>query len=154
MRRNSFVGMWPAGSKFPRTSPAMRVTNPSVSNRVIGPMPERPACKASQFASTPLPRHVTIPIPVMTTLCCKLSSKAPELFSQPLSRSLLVLAYKIGHILNRLDLFHFFVGDFQTKLIFEEGNHVVDVQRFSAQIFHDLGTHFDVVLVDVNQYLG
>jgi len=38
--------------------------------RVIGRMPERPAIKACQFFSTPVPSGETTPSPVTTTLRC------------------------------------------------------------------------------------
>src|SRR5688572_15186924 len=61
-----------------RTSPAMRVGKSLHSKRVIGPMPERPAMRAVQFFSTPVPRGVTRPTPVTTTrrapLCARSST--------------------------------------------------------------------------------
>ena len=54
-------------SKF-FTSPAMRTGNPSVSNSVIGPMPDLPAISAFQNSSVPMPTGETTPIPVITTL--------------------------------------------------------------------------------------
>src|ERR1019366_5147175 len=49
------------------TSPAIRTGNPEVSKRVIRPIPDRPAIRASQFLSTPTPSGVTSPTPVTTT---------------------------------------------------------------------------------------
>src|SRR6266404_3771115 len=49
------------------TSPAMRDGKSATGKRVIGPMPERPAIRAVQFFSTPVPSGVTRPTPVTTT---------------------------------------------------------------------------------------
>ena len=62
----SFLSMNCSGSKS-LTSPAMRAENCDASNRVIGPMPLRPAQSASQFASVPMPSGDTRPTPVTTT---------------------------------------------------------------------------------------
>src|SRR3984957_17915031 len=50
-----------------RPSPAMRAGNSEASKRVISPIPDRPAIRASQFFSTPTPSGVTRPTPVTTT---------------------------------------------------------------------------------------
>src|SRR5437763_1365257 len=62
----SLRSMKRSGSKS-RTSPAMRAGSAEASKRVIGPMPERPATRLSQFASMPMPSGVTRPRPVTTT---------------------------------------------------------------------------------------
>src|SRR5215467_11419893 len=64
--RSSFLSMYLRGSK-PLSSPAMRVSNPVASNRVMGPMPERPSRRACQNSSAVLPTGVTAPTPVITT---------------------------------------------------------------------------------------
>ena len=48
--RSSFLSMYFSGSK-PLTSPAMRVETPVVSNRVMGPMPDRPSQRRVQNSS-------------------------------------------------------------------------------------------------------
>ena len=48
--------------------PAMRDANASALKRLILRMPERPAISACQFFSTPVPKGVTRPRPVTTTL--------------------------------------------------------------------------------------
>ena len=50
----SFLAINCKGSKF-LTSPAMRVENCDASNRVIDPIPLRPAQSAFQFSSVPIP---------------------------------------------------------------------------------------------------
>src|SRR5436309_4530102 len=62
----SLRSMKRSGSKS-RTSPATRAGRAEASKRVIGPMPERPATRLSQFASIPMPSGVTRPRPVTTT---------------------------------------------------------------------------------------
>src|SRR5438552_3965146 len=62
----SLRSMKRSGSKS-RTSPATRAGRAEASKRVIGPMPERPATRLSQFASMPVPSGVTRPSPVTTT---------------------------------------------------------------------------------------
>src|SRR5437870_5665655 len=62
----SLRSMKRSGSKS-RTSPATRAGRAEASKRVIGPMPERPATRLSQFASMPMPSGVTRPRPVTTT---------------------------------------------------------------------------------------
>ena len=66
MRSRSRRSTQSSGRK-PRTSPAIRHGKPALAKRVIGPMPERPAHTASQFAGTPTPSGVTMPSPVTTT---------------------------------------------------------------------------------------
>ncbi len=51
----------------PLTSPAMRAEYCDASKRVIGPMPLRPARRASQFACVPMASGDTSPTPVTTT---------------------------------------------------------------------------------------
>src|SRR6476659_5211635 len=62
----SFLSTNCNGSK-PFTSPAIRAENWEASNRVIGPIPLRPAQSASQFASVPIASGDTRPTPVTTT---------------------------------------------------------------------------------------
>jgi hypothetical protein len=66
----SFLSRNRSGSKF-LTSPAMRAENCDASNRVMGPIPLRPAQSASQFASVPMPSGDTMPTPVTTTRLLK-----------------------------------------------------------------------------------
>ncbi len=64
--RSSFLSMYLSGSK-PLISPAMRVGIWLASNRVIGPIPDRPARREAQNSSAVLPTGVTAPAPVITT---------------------------------------------------------------------------------------
>ena len=59
------------GSKF-FTSPAILALKPDASKWVIGPMPLRPAQRASQVAAVPRPSDDTRPTPVTTTRLPKL----------------------------------------------------------------------------------
>ena len=65
-RRISLRSMYSRGSKSP-TSPAIVVSSPVGSNRVICPIPLLPARRPSQLFSTDEPRGVIMPMPVMTT---------------------------------------------------------------------------------------
>ena len=60
------VGKSRAGSKF-FTSPAIRAVQPVASNRVIGPIPLRPAMSAAHVSGAEFPQGVTAPMPVTTT---------------------------------------------------------------------------------------
>src|SRR5262245_28301324 len=62
----SFLSMKRPGSN-PLTSPAMRLLKREASNRVMGPSPERPAVRASQFSALPTPSGDTRPTPVTAT---------------------------------------------------------------------------------------
>ena len=64
--------MYNSGLKF-LTSAAIFVSNPFVSNRVSGPMPDFPSQTFSHAVSTPMPVGITNPIPVTTTLLLKTS---------------------------------------------------------------------------------
>src|SRR5262249_10182981 len=81
----SFFSMYCRGSK-PRTSPAIRVANCDASNLVMVSMPLVPAVSAAQFASVPIPRDDTRPMPVTTTrrvlVMCPGDSRAVPLARQ------------------------------------------------------------------------
>src|SRR5437867_8503636 len=65
-RRTSLRSMWSGGSKS-RTSPAIVVSRPVASKRVIGPMPLLPATMPSHVFCTEDPRGLIMPMPVTTT---------------------------------------------------------------------------------------
>src|SRR4030042_1011585 len=103
------------------TSPAIWHEKSDASNLVIGPMPDLPAHTASQFLSIPVPRGVTIPKPVTTTLLfissysflrsCSLSKEALRLFRQRLIDI-------VDSILDCGDLFGILIRNGDVKLLF------------------------------------
>src|SRR5437763_16960591 len=68
----SVGGISRPGSSAPASksamTPASRTGYGDASNRVIGPMADRPDTVADQYASTPIPFGAVIPIPVTTAL--------------------------------------------------------------------------------------
>src|SRR3990172_6444902 len=70
----SFLSMDSLGSK-PGTSPAIWTGKPSGSNLVMRLMPDLPATAPAQHSSTPLPRGLTMPNPVTTTLLISTNKK-------------------------------------------------------------------------------
>src|SRR5476651_739071 len=136
LRRASFLSMYSDGSKF-FTSPAMRLGNSCASNRVMAPTPLLPASAACHTASTPMPRGVTSPRPVMTTLR---STRAIEL--------LLVLVDEVDSVLHGLDVLGLFVGDFHLELLFHGHHQLDDVERVSAEVLDERALGLDLVFPD------
>src|SRR5512140_1993649 len=112
MRRASFGTMYAERSKF-RTSPAMRQPSPEASKWVIGPMPERPASRASQDDGTSLPTGLTAPRPVTTT------RRRPVMLRLRPSGLLQVGVDVVDRLLNRADLLGLFVRDLALEFVFQ-----------------------------------
>jgi hypothetical protein len=78
MKRSTFLSSFfsrkRSGSK-PFTSQANRVLWWEASKRVMGPAPERPARRACQVSSVPIPTGDTRPTPVTTTLWVGVTSR-------------------------------------------------------------------------------
>src|SRR5262249_36533561 len=124
----SFFSMTRRGSK-PFTSPAMRESRRLASNRVMGPMPERPSQIALQNSGTVLPTGVTAPSPVTTTRGFSVSTAVTP---RPLP-SLGVLDVLDG-VPDRGDLLGVLVRDLQVELLLERHHQLDGVERVGAEI--------------------
>src|SRR5436305_4950449 len=138
LRRASFLSMNCEGSKF-FTSPAIRLGSSFASKRVIGPTPDFPAMAASQDCLVPIPRGVTRPIPVMTTL------RSTRCMCWTL---FLVLVDEVHRVQHRLDVLGLLVGDLDLELLFHRHHQLDDVQRVGAEILDEGGFRLDLVLAD------
>src|SRR3954470_16005335 len=136
-RRASFLSMNLAGSKL-FTSPAMRLGRSLASKRVMGPTPDLPAMAASHDSLVPMPKGVTRPIPVTTTL--RSTRCMLPLF--------LVLVDEVDRVLDGLDVLGFLVGDLDLELLFHRHHQLDDVERIGAQVLDEGGLRLDLVLAD------
>jgi hypothetical protein len=134
----SFFSRNCSGSK-PFTSPAMRQENCDASNRVIGPMPLRPAQSASQLAWVPTPsgrhqpdaRHDDSP-----------AQRPPPYF---------FLAWDSMYSMASLharDLLGVLVRDLDPELLFERHDQLDGVERVGAQVVHERRVRRHLFLVD------
>src|ERR1700761_2920845 len=105
--RDSFLSINFSGSKF-FTSAANCTAKFEASKAVIGPTPLFPANSWLQTSAVVLPTPQISPTPVMTT----------RRFTRLLA-CLRVLLDVIDRVLNGLDLFGVFVGDFEIEGLFE-----------------------------------
>src|SRR3954469_25179044 len=134
----SFFSMNRSGSKS-FTSAAKRVENADASNRVIGPMPLRPARSDSQVASVPMPTEDTSPMPVTTTrllnlppprVTARTARNAPARLPQ--RRLLLVLGVRLDVLdgfLDARDLLGVLVRDLDPELLLERHHEFHRVER-------------------------
>src|SRR5215207_4006338 len=144
----SFFSMNRSGSKA-FTSAAKRVENAAASNRVIGPMPLRPARSDAQVASVPMPTEDTSPMPVTTTRLLNLppprtaartARNAPVRLPQ--RRLLLVLGVRLDVLdgfLHARDLLGVLVGDLDPEFLFERHHQLHRVKRIGAEVFDERG---------------
>src|SRR5688572_28196158 len=122
------------GSKF-LTTPPKRVAYAEASKLVIGPIPIRPAHKASQFASVPIPTEEIRPTPVMTTRRVK---------SRPVLL-LLGVRFDVAHrVLDARDLLGILVGDLDAEFLFERHDQFNGIEGIGPQVVHErrIGRHF------------
>src|SRR5258708_2961448 len=154
LRRASFLSMNCAASK-PFTSPAMWQGSSEASKRVIGPTPLLPAIAACHVASVPIPRGVTSPRPVTTTLrstlCILMLARGQRLKPEARSRQpglLLVLVDEVDRVLHGLDVLGLFVRDLDLELLLHRHHQLDDIERVGAQVLDEGGLHLDLVLAD------
>src|SRR6266478_6825995 len=136
--RASFLSMNCAGSK-PLTSPAIRLGRSLTSKRVMGPTPDFPAMAASHDSLVPIPKGVTRPIPVTTTLRstrCMIC----DLF--------LVLVDEVHRVLDRLDVLGLLVGDLDLEFLFHRHHQLDDVEGVGPEVFNEGGFRLDLVFSD------
>src|SRR5882672_3070581 len=137
-RRASFLSMnWP-GSKF-FTSPAIRLGRSFASKSVIAPTPDLPAMAASHDSLVPIPKGVTRPIPVTTTLRstrCMIC----DLF--------LVLVDEVHRVLDRLDVLGLLIGDLDLEFLFHRHHQLDDVEGVGPEVFNEGGFRLDLVFSD------
>src|SRR3982074_800494 len=121
--RASFFSMNFAGSK-PLTSPAILLGRSLTSKRVMGPTPDFPAMAASHDSLVPIPKVVTRPIPVTTTLRstrCMIC----DLF--------LVLVDEVHRVLDRLDVLRLLIGDLDREAIVAGAQLHFDIEGVRAE---------------------
>src|SRR5690606_24113418 len=120
-----------------RTSPANRVGKVDASNRVTGPMPDRPARMLVQACGMSLPTGLTIPRPVTTTLRRVMSSAAPE------GSSLRVGLDVVDGLLDAGDLLGFLVRDLGLEFLLERQHEFHGVVRVRTQVVDEHGFVLD-----------
>src|SRR5262249_26878399 len=151
----------------------LQVISPS-GIKVLLPIPEFPATMLLHMVSNVLPTGVTTPIPVTTTrrfpIFAMVSNRTLSFLSSKgrkkephnslripvrlfLERLFLVFLDVTDCILNGLNFFSFFIGNFGAELFFKRHNQFNGIQRISAQILSKVGFwgHFsfiDAQLVD------
>src|SRR6476620_700165 len=152
----SFFSIHCSGSKA-FTSAAKRVENAAASNRVIGPMPLRPARSDSHVASVPMPTEDTSPMPVTTTrllnlppprVTARTARNAPARLPQ--RRLLLVLGVGLDVLdgfFHARDLLGVLVGDLDPELLFERHHQLHRVERIGAEVLHERGVIGHLFLV-------
>src|SRR5206468_2536652 len=123
----SLRSMKRSGSKS-RTSPAMRAGSAEASKRVIGPMPERPATRLSQFASMPMPSGVTRPRPVTTTRR-RVPFRTLKARNASAARAGVKVAWHVRPGGLDAEFFSIFVGPWRTK---PEGYYAEAMKQFDA----------------------
>src|SRR3954464_3726528 len=133
LRRASFLSMNCAASN-PFTSPAMRLGRSFASKRGRRPMPLLPARTACQLGSLPMPRGVTRPIPVTTTLRSTRCISATPVASRTL---FLVLVDEVHRIFDRLDVLGFLVGDLHLEFLLHRHHQLDDVEGIGAQVLDE-----------------
>src|SRR3982750_4794619 len=129
-RRASFGESHLATSKF-LTSPAICVGSALGSKRVMRVMPDFPAMMFVHDSAMPIPTGDTMPRPVTTNL--RLANLI--LGSEP-AVLLEVCFYVINCLLNRRDLFSFFVRDFALEFFFERHYQFHRIERIRTQIVY------------------
>src|SRR5947208_7442717 len=97
----------------------MRLGSSLASKRVIGPTPDLPAMAASHDSLVPMPKGVTRPIPVTTTLRST-RCMIRDLF--------LVLVDEVHRDLDRLHVLGFLVWDLHLEFLFHRHHQHDDVQ--------------------------
>src|SRR5215218_4675693 len=152
----SFFSTNCSGSKA-FTSAAKRVEKAAASNRVIGPMPLRPARSDSQVASVPMPTDDTRPIPVTTTrllnlppprVAARSARNAPARLPQ--RRLLLVLGVRLDVLdgfLHARDLLGVLVGDLNPELFLERHHEFHRVERVRTEVLDERGVVGHLFLV-------
>src|SRR6185295_15701177 len=127
----SFFSMKREGSK-PLTSAAIRHVKGEASNRVIGPMPFRPASNASQLGTFPTARGDTRPSPVTAT---RRGDEKRGMSCSGHESVLRGVLLDIGdRVLDLLDLFRGFVGDLDVEGFFESHHELHRVKRIRPEI--------------------
>src|ERR1700722_2011672 len=114
------------GSKF-FTSAAIWHANWEVSKCVILPTPLLPASRFFHTCSVLLPTPQTRPIPVTTTLRCKLLA------------AFRMLADVVDRILDGANLLGVFIGNLDFEGFFEGHHQFYGVQRVGTEVVHERG---------------
>src|SRR3954468_22481175 len=128
----------------------MRDGYSAVSKRVIGPMPLRPASRASQFSAVPTPRGDTRPTPVTATR--RGSVLKAGSMAEAEGRNLVLVPGVVLDVVDCLahvaDLLGLLVRDLDPELLLEGHHQLHDVQGVGAQILGEARIQGNLFLVD------
>src|SRR5512147_718643 len=142
----SFFSIQARGSN-PFTSQAKCVEWWEASKCVMGPAPERPARRACQVSSVPIPTGDTSPTPVTTTLRgCWVTWRVPAFVRCLLLAG--VLFDVVDGVLDLRDLLGVLVGDLDAELLLERHHELDGVEAVRAKVVHERSLGSDGPLLD------
>src|SRR5690606_5470096 len=145
MRRASLRSMKSVGSKS-RTSAPIWVGKGDGSKRWIRRTAERPLTSPSHRASTPTPKGVTAPMPVMTTRCLPSGLRSTSILRDPLPDVL-------HRVADGDDALRVLVGDLHVVFLFKGHDQLDEIQGIGAQVVEKRRLQRDLVLFEA-EFLG